>query len=83
NSERPHVSQANLALSMLVAILVAEHPVDPFVPPPPVATRDNIKAAREKFDLEMKLNTKRPWDGMDLTGPHALEKRRGPLVGPE
>jgi hypothetical protein len=23
----------------------------------------------------MKLDTKRPWDNMDLTGPRALEKR--------
>jgi hypothetical protein len=75
------MKQANLALSLLVAILVAEHPVDPFGGPlPPAATQENIKAAREKFDLEMKLNTKRPWDGMDLTGPHALEKRR---ISPE
>ncbi len=68
-----------LALSLLVAILVAEHSVDPVgLALPPFATEENIKAAREKFDLEMKLNTKRPWDGMDLTGPHALEKRKNP-----
>ena len=73
------MSQANLALSMLLAILVAEHPVDPFGPLPPVATQENIKAAREKFDLKMKLNTKRPWDGMDRTGPHVLEKRDNPV----
>jgi hypothetical protein len=28
--------------------------------------RERIKAAREKFELEMKRDTKRPWDGMDL-----------------
>ena len=57
-------------------ILVAEHPVDPFGPAlPPVVTQEMIKAARDKADLEMKQNTKRPWDGMDLTGPHAFEKR--------
>ena len=63
-----------VALSLLVAILVAEQqPVGP--PLPPLATQEDIKAAREKFDLEMKLNTKRPWDGMDLTGARAHEKR--------
>jgi hypothetical protein len=28
--------------------------------------RERIKAARAKFDLEMKGDTKRPWDGLDL-----------------
>jgi hypothetical protein len=69
-----------LALSMLVAILIAERPIGPMRPLLPAATEDGIKAAREKFDLEMKLNTKRPWDGMALTGPHALEKRRNGSV---
>ena len=63
-------------LAPLLAILVAELPVDPIGPPPPVMTLDSIKAARDKFDLEMKQDTKRPWDGMHLTGPHALEKRQ-------
>ena len=71
-------SKANLVLSMLLAILVADQTVDPLGPPPPVLTPDSIKAAREKFDLEGKQDTKRPWDGMDLTGPHALEKKRQP-----
>ena len=63
---------------MLLAILIADQSVDPLAAVPPVATPDGIKAAREKSDREMKLNTKRPWDNMDLTGPHALEKRRNP-----
>ena len=68
--------QTDLIFAMLVAILVAEHPVDPFGPSmPPVVTQEMIKAARDKADLEIKQNTKRPWDGMDLTGPHAFEKR--------
>jgi hypothetical protein len=79
------VTQLNLALATLFTILLAEHPVD-LTPPvttltPPVTTEDRIKAAREKSDLEFKLNTKRPWDGMDLTGPRALEKRQYPPVG--
>ena len=78
-----HMIQTNLVLSMLLAILVAEHPVDPIDPLgprlAPVATQETIKAARDKADLEMKLNTKRPWDGMDLTGPHAFEKRESPV----
>lgn len=65
---------------MLLVILVAEHQGDRFGPPPSVATEDSIKAAHEKFDLEMKLDTKRPWDGITLTGPHALERRRNPPI---
>jgi hypothetical protein len=64
--------------SILVAILLAENSVDPLGPPPPVLSLESIKAAREKFDREMKLDTKRPWDNMDLTGPRALEKRPAP-----
>ncbi len=61
-----------MVLLMLVAILVAAQDTSPFAPRPAV-TRESIKAARDKFDREMKLETKRPWDGMDLTGPHAFE----------
>jgi hypothetical protein len=68
------MKQACFALSIGVAILVADQVIDPFGPPHPTPTRDDIRAARKKFELEMKLDTKRPWDGMDLTGPHALEK---------
>jgi len=68
---------------MLLAILLAEASIDPFAPPAPIITQDTIKASREKTNLEMKLNTRRPWDGMDLTGPHALEKRRNPPVEEE
>jgi hypothetical protein len=32
----------------------------------PTTDRDRIKAARDKFELEMKRETKRPWDGSDL-----------------
>jgi hypothetical protein len=32
----------------------------------PVTDRERIKAARDKFELEMKRDTKRPWDGLDL-----------------
>jgi hypothetical protein len=77
------MNQAHLAVSMLLAILVAEHQADPFGPLAPVVTQDSIKASREKTDREMKLNTKRPWDGMDLTGPRALEKRPEPVVNQE
>jgi hypothetical protein len=63
---------ANFTLLFMLAMLIAAQGV--FGPPPQVLTRDQIIAARKKFDLEEKLNTKRPWDGMDLTGPRALEK---------
>jgi hypothetical protein len=63
---------ANFTLSIILTMLVAEQGV--FAPPPQVLTRDQILAARKKFDLEEKLNTKRPWDGLALTGPNAFEK---------
>ena len=66
-----------LALSLLVAILVADA-VDPLAAVLSIVTPGSIKAAREKSDREMKLDTKRPWDNMDLTGPHALENRPNP-----
>lgn len=36
--------------------------------------RSTVKAAREKYDREMKFDTKRPWGGLELTGPNALKK---------
>jgi len=63
---------ANFVLSIILAMLVVEQGV--FDPPPQILTRDQIIAARKKFDLEEKLNTMRPWDGLNLTGPHAFEK---------
>ena len=68
------MSPARVLLCFVLAILIAEQSAQPFESPPSVMTRDDIKKAREKFDREMKLDTKRPWDGMVLTGPHALEK---------
>jgi hypothetical protein len=32
----------------------------------PTTDRERIKVARDKFELEMKRDTKRPWDGSDL-----------------
>jgi hypothetical protein len=32
----------------------------------PMTDRERIKVARDKFELEMKRDTKRPWDGSDL-----------------
>jgi hypothetical protein len=34
--------------------------------PTPMSDRDRIKADRAKSDLEMKADTRRPWDGLDL-----------------
>jgi hypothetical protein len=75
------------ALSVLFAILIAVQSIQPFpalapvmtLPaPPPVMTRHDIRAARDKFERELKLDTKRPWDGMNLTGPHKFENQRKP-----
>lgn len=72
------MTPAQMALPMLLATLIAAQSGQPYPPQAPVMTREQIKAARDKFDREMKSNTKRPWDGMDLTGPHALEKPSKP-----
>ena len=69
---------AQMVLPVLLAILIAEQSGEPFAPQVPVMTRKDIKAARDKFDREMKQDTKRPWDGMELTGPNAFEKRPVP-----
>lgn len=73
------MGRTQIALPILfgILILVAEQDFVPFETRP-VITREDIQASRDKFDREMKLDTKRPWDGMDLTGPHALEKRSEP-----
>jgi len=68
--------QARLALLTLLAIFLAEGPIDPIGTHAPAVTLDSLKAAREKQDREMKKDTKRPWDGMDLTGPNALKKKQ-------
>ena len=69
------MTPAHIALPMLLAILLAEQSSQPFLPQAPIMTTDEIRAARKKFEREMKEDTKRPWDGMDLTGPNAFEKR--------
>jgi hypothetical protein len=63
------MNRAQAILLLLFAILIAEQNSFPFEQQPVLARKD-IKAARDKFDREMKLNARRPWDGMDLTGPH-------------
>jgi hypothetical protein len=68
------MNQAELALLALLAIFLAEGSIDQTQPP--AVTLESIKAAREKQDLEMKSDTKRPWDGMDLTGPNAFKKKQ-------
>ena len=73
------MNPAQIALSMLFAILIAEQGGHTLVPQAPViTTRDEIKAARKKFEREIQADKTRPWDGMDLTGPHALERRPTP-----
>ena len=76
------MNKTKLAVLALFAILLAEGPSNSFDATPPAVTLDSIKAAREKFNLEMKLDTKRPWDGMELTGPNAFTKKP-PTENPE
>jgi len=65
-----------LALLSLLAIFLAELPLDPIGTHAPGVTMDSLKAEREKQQREMKKDTKRPWDGMDLTGPNAFKKKQ-------
>jgi hypothetical protein len=60
---------ALLALPFVVTTLVNDAPRPIPLPSFPEITREDMKAARDKFDREMKLDTKRPWDGMNLRTP--------------
>jgi hypothetical protein len=71
------MNKLSTCLAALLAILIAAQSNTPFDPPPAVLTSNAIRAARDKFDAEMKADIKRPWHGMDLTGrPNGLEKRK-------
>lgn len=70
------MNKPSVCVAVLLAVLVAEQSGPVVDQPSDVKRRESIKAARDKFDAEMKADTKRPWDGMDLTGPHALEKNK-------
>lgn len=54
---------------LLIATLVTDAAAAYMLPPPPNLTREDIKAARDKFDREIKLDTKRPWRGTDWKAP--------------
>jgi hypothetical protein len=45
---------------------------------PPMTDRERIKAARDKFELEMKRDTKRPWDDLYGKNPSAQTPTKGP-----
>ena len=71
------MKKMSFGVAALLTILIAEQSNTPFGPPPPVLTTDAIRSARDKFDAEMKADTKRPWDRMNLIGrPYGLEKRK-------
>lgn len=61
--------QTLLVTPLLVATLMTDAAAEYALPPPPNLTREDIKAARDKFDREMKLDTKRPWNGTDWKAP--------------
>jgi hypothetical protein len=69
------MNKLSLGVFASLAILIAAQSAPPTNPPSEPKAGESIKATRDKFDAELKADTKRPWDGMDLTGPHALEKR--------
>jgi hypothetical protein len=62
--------QTVLVMPLLVATLATDAAAEfTLPPPPPTLTLEDIKAARDKFDREMKLDTKRPWDGTGWKTP--------------
>jgi hypothetical protein len=66
----PTLLAAPLFITTLVNDLPRPSPLD--MNPP--LTREDIKAARDKFDREMKLDTKRPWDGTNWRTPSVEEQ---------
>jgi hypothetical protein len=48
----------------------------------PMVHRERIKVARDKFDLEMKRDSKRPWDLLDL-GLRKLPSVPAPIQVPQ
>jgi hypothetical protein len=75
------MSPALLAVTMLAATLIAEQAPVQIGPPQPSVTPDSIRADREKFEREYRLNTKRPWDGMHPARPKAYEPPLSPKPG--
>ena len=70
-----------LAVPLLVLTLIAEQGPVQIGPPQPIVTPDSIRADREKFEREYRLNTKRPWDGMIPARPKATELPLPPKPG--
>ena len=61
-------------LFVLMVFLVELPPFLQHAPAQSPVTMDTLKADREK--RETPEEAKRPWDGLYLTGPHALERRQ-------
>jgi hypothetical protein len=79
-----HPSWLTLAAASTLAAAVTLAQGDPCIgckEPAPMTDRERIKAARDKFDIEMKRDTKRPWDGTDLY--RKLPSTPAPVKGPE
>ena len=73
---------------MLLALLGALPPVLALAEVTDIAPeqtfRERIRADREKYDRDMKLDTKRPWDGQDFgTGTLAKPKLSITPIEPE
>jgi len=64
-----------LAATCFGAVVVAGPDPAQIGPPQPLVTPDIIRAAREKFEREYKLNTARPWDSMYSTRPVEPESK--------
>ncbi len=67
--------------TFLGATVIADQQPTQIGPPQPVVTPDSIRADREKFEREYKLNTKRPWDGIYPARPAVPEPAPLPKAG--
>ncbi len=78
---RDRMSIASVAIMMLAATLIAEQVPVQIGPPQPLVTPDSIRADRDKFEREYRLNTKRPWDGTHPGRPKGYEPPLSPKPG--
>ena len=67
---------------LFVATLVADASPMQELARPPALTREDIKLARDKFDREMKLDTKRPWDTLQPPVSETTSAKPKPGAGP-
>ena len=64
----PSLLDFAVALTLIVTPAASQEPCLNCKEPTPMTIRERIKAERDAFDLEMKRDSRRPWDGMEING---------------